>query len=41
VGGLRGIIPQISGNAYITGFNTLLLDDRDPLIHGFMLKKYN
>ncbi len=40
VGELRGIIPQISGNAYITGFNTLLLDERDPLLHGFMLKKY-
>lgn len=40
VGGLRGIVPQISGNAYITGFNTLLLDERDPLVYGFMLKEY-
>jgi proline racemase len=40
VGGLPGIIPRISGNAYITGFNTLLLDSRDPLVNGFMLKTY-
>jgi proline racemase len=40
VGEFRGIIPMISGNAYITGFNTLLIDESDPLKHGFMLKEY-
>jgi proline racemase len=41
VGGLPGIVPRISGNAHITGFNTLLLDPRDPLVNGFMLKHYD
>ncbi|RKX77623.1 MAG: proline racemase [Spirochaetes bacterium] len=40
IGEYRAIVPQISGNAYITGFNTLLIDDEDPLKHGFMLKQF-
>ncbi|MCL2350031.1 MAG: proline racemase family protein [Defluviitaleaceae bacterium] len=31
------IIPEITGSAYITGFNTLVIDERDPLKHGFLL----
>jgi proline racemase len=31
------IIPEITGSAYITGFNTLVIDERDPVKHGFIL----
>lgn len=31
IAGRRGIIPQITGSAYITGINTWVLDDKDPL----------
>ena len=34
---LEAIIPEIEGSAYITGENTFLIDDRDPLRHGFRL----
>lgn len=32
------IIPSISGWARITGDNTIYVDDRDPLAHGFILE---
>ncbi len=31
------IIPQITGSAYITGFNQLVIDETDPVKHGFSL----
>ena len=31
------IVPEITGSAYITGFNTLVTDERDPVKHGFVL----
>lgn len=34
---LAAIIPEIEGEAYITGENTFLIDDRDPLRHGFRI----
>lgn len=37
IGGRRGIIPQITGSAYITGINTWVLDEKDPLEYGFLL----
>lgn len=37
VNGYRGIIPQITGSAYITGINTWILDQKDPLEMGFLL----
>lgn len=37
VGGHPGIIPQITGSAYITGMNTWILDDEDPHEYGFLL----
>jgi proline racemase len=37
VGNLKAVIPEISGTAYITGFNTLLIDPKDPLKDGFLL----
>jgi trans-L-3-hydroxyproline dehydratase len=38
VGGLAGIIPEVSGTAYITGQNTFLIDPDDPLKDGFILR---
>lgn len=32
---IRAIIPQITGSAYVTGYNTWLLDEDDPLEFGF------
>ncbi|MDR5799416.1 4-hydroxyproline epimerase [Caballeronia sp. LZ001] len=38
VGEYDAIVPTIEGWARITGHNTLFVDDRDPLAHGFLLK---
>ena len=38
VGEFDAVIPKITGRAFITGFNHFVIDDRDPLKHGFMLK---
>lgn len=35
--GYRAVIPQITGSAYITGMNTWILDEDDPLEYGFLL----
>ncbi|NCB70292.1 MAG: proline racemase [Clostridia bacterium] len=32
------VIPKIAGSAYITGFNHFVIDETDPLKHGFILK---
>lgn len=37
IGGCKGIIPQITGSAYITGLNEWILDEDDPLEYGFLL----
>jgi len=37
IDGKKGIIPRITGSAYITGMNTWILDDEDPLEYGFLL----
>ena len=37
VGDYDGIIPTIEGWARITGFNTIVIDERDPYAHGFLL----
>ena len=37
VGELDAIIPEIEGEAYITGENTFIIDERDPLRHGFRM----
>ncbi len=34
---INAIIPEIEGEACITGENTFLIDERDPLKHGFRL----
>lgn len=33
----HAIIPQITGSAYITGFNQWIIDDNDPLAYGFLM----
>ncbi|GAB5095954.1 4-hydroxyproline epimerase [Caballeronia sp. HLA56] len=38
VGEYDAIVATIEGWARITGHNTLFVDDRDPLAHGFLLK---
>jgi 4-hydroxyproline epimerase len=35
VGGRAAIVPSIAGEAWITGHNTIFLDDRDPFVKGF------
>lgn len=37
VGEFDAIIPEITGAAFITGFNTFLIDDKDPVKYGFVL----
>jgi len=38
VGDYNAIIPSIEGWARMTGYNTIFIDDRDPLAHGFQVK---
>jgi len=35
VGPYKAIVPTIAGQAWITGYNTIFLDDRDPFVKGF------
>ena len=37
VGDFEAIVPEIEGSAWITGEHTFLIDDADPLRHGFLL----
>jgi 4-hydroxyproline epimerase len=37
VGGRPAIRPSIEGWAMVTGYNTILLDDDDPYVHGFQV----
>jgi trans-L-3-hydroxyproline dehydratase len=37
VGELPAIVPEIQGDAYLTGEHTFHIDERDPLAHGFRL----
>lgn len=38
VGSFAGIRPSVGGWARIIGHNTIFVDDRDPLAHGFQIK---
>jgi 4-hydroxyproline epimerase len=38
VGEFDAVIPSIEGWARLTGLNTLFVDDRDPLRHGFLIQ---
>ena len=35
VGAYRGIMPSVQGWAQVTGYNTIIVDPRDPYAHGF------
>lgn len=37
IGPHKGIVPSVGGWARIIGHNTIFVDDRDPLAHGFQL----
>ncbi len=37
VGARPAILPSVAGWAQVTGHNTIFVDDRDPLAHGFQL----
>jgi len=37
LGSYSGIVPSIEGWARMTGYNTIFIDDRDPLAHGFQV----
>jgi len=38
VAGIKAIIPVIAGSAYIYGYNNIIIDPKDPVKDGFMLK---
>ena len=38
LGDYKGIVPEITGAAYITGFSQFLIDPEDPVKYGFVLK---
>jgi proline racemase len=37
VGGFQAVVPEITGSAFITGFNQFVIDPNDPVKHGFLL----
>jgi proline racemase len=37
-GNFGAVIPQVTGNAYITGEHTFLIDAEDELKYGFILR---
>jgi proline racemase len=37
-GRYAAIVPEVTGEAYITGRNELWIDPDDPLKHGFILR---
>lgn len=38
VAGIDAVIPEVTGRAWITGLNELLIDPSDPLAEGFLLR---
>jgi trans-L-3-hydroxyproline dehydratase len=38
VGGLRAIVPEVTGTAHVTGRHEFLIDPDDPLRGGFFLR---
>jgi len=38
VGDIPAVIPEVSGHAYICGFSNWIIDDRDPLRNGFLVR---
>lgn len=38
VGGMRAVVPEITGSAFITGIHQFVVDPEDPVKHGFTLE---
>jgi proline racemase len=38
VGGQPGVIPEVSGRAWITGHHEFVINPDDPLRHGFLVR---
>ena len=38
IGKQDAILPSVAGWARVIGHNTIFVDDRDPLMHGFQLR---
>jgi proline racemase len=38
IGNLNGITPEVTGRAFVTGRNELMIDPRDPLADGFLIR---
>jgi trans-L-3-hydroxyproline dehydratase len=38
VGDFKAVIPEVEGNAFICGFATWIVDERDPLTYGFLVR---
>jgi len=38
VGSYKAVIPEVSGSAYVCGFANWVLDARDPLMNGFLVR---
>jgi proline racemase/trans-L-3-hydroxyproline dehydratase len=38
IGDIPGVVPRVTGRAYITGYNHWVLDQNDPLEHGFLIR---
>lgn len=37
VGGIKAIIPEVTGRAFVTGMHTFVIDEDDPFKYGFRL----
>ena len=37
IGSCRGILPEMTGSAYITGMHSIVVDEADPFKYGFTL----
>lgn len=37
-GPFKAVIPQVEGTAFVTGINTFLIDPKDPMKNGFILR---
>ena len=38
VAGIPAVVPEIEGSAYVCGFATWIIDERDPLTYGFLVR---
>jgi proline racemase len=38
VGDFKAVIPEVEGNAFVCGFANWIVDERDPLTYGFLVR---